>query len=61
MMAAQGKRGQPGQKGDRGERGEPGLPVVAAEIGPDGILKLTNGDGSQVDCDLYPLLSKLAR
>lgn len=60
MIAGQGKRGQPGQKGDRGERGEAGLPVVAAQIDGEGILTLTNGDGSQVTCDLYPLLSKLA-
>lgn len=61
MIAGQGKRGQPGQKGDRGERGPAGMPVVAAQITADGILILTNGDGTTVDCDLYPVLTKVAQ
>lgn len=61
LVASQGKTGKPGERGipGRGERGEPGLPVVAASISDVGLLTLVNGDGSTVDCDLYPLLSKL--
>lgn len=61
LMASQGKRGQPGDRGIgiKGERGEAGLPVIAAHVSDDGLLTLVNGDGSQVDVDLYPLLSKL--
>lgn len=62
LIAAQGKRGKPGDVGPRGERGlqgPPGLPVVAATIDDNGLLTLTNGDGSTVTCDLYPVLSKI--
>ena len=61
MIAMQGKRGQTGDKapGIKGDRGEPGQPVVAATVDDEGLLTLTNGDGSTVTCDLYPLLSKL--
>lgn len=61
LIAAQGKRGQPGErgmKGDKGERGDCGLPVVAMSIDASGMLALTNGDGSIVVCDLYPVLSQ---
>lgn len=61
LIAAQGKRGQPGErgmKGDKGERGDCGLPVVAMSIDASGMLTLTNGDGSVVVCDLYPVLSQ---
>jgi hypothetical protein len=61
MIAAQGKRGHPGERGVglKGDRGSPGEPVVAGDVSDDGVLTLTNGDGSQVSIDLYPLLSKL--
>lgn len=62
LMAGQGKRGAPGlpgERGEKGERGEPGSPVVALDIDSEGLLTLTNGDGSTVTCDLYPVLSKL--
>ena len=62
LIAAQGKRGQPGAQGPKGERGERGLPgasVVAASIDDDGMLTLLNGDGTEVRCDLYPLLSRI--
>ena len=61
LVASQGKRGSPGErgpKGDRGERGDPGSAVVAMQCDPDGMLTLINGDGSTVQCDLYPILSK---
>lgn len=61
LMAAQGKQGKPGDRGAtlRGERGLPGESVVDARVDDDGLLTLTNGDGTTVTCDLYPLLSKL--
>jgi len=62
LIAAQGKRGNQGDrglKGDKGDRGENGTPVVAMDINLDGLLTLTNGDGSQVTCDLYPVLSQI--
>lgn len=61
MIAGQGKRGQPGQNGDRGERGPSGSPIVAAQITSEGLLILTNGDGTTVECDLYPVLTKVAQ
>jgi hypothetical protein len=62
LWASQGKQGKPGErgmKGDRGERGEAALPVVAMIVDGEGLLTLTNGDGSTVVCDLYPVLAKL--
>lgn len=61
LMASQGKRGKPGEKGDAGVglRGLPGTPIKRVEISDDGVLMLHNGDGSTVECDLYPLLSKI--
>lgn len=64
MIAAQGKRGnpgEPGRAGPKGDRGAPGVPLVAASVDDDGLLVLTNGDGTVSECDLYPLLTKLAR
>lgn len=62
LWAAQGKTGKPGErgpKGDKGDRGDAGLPVVAMSVDGEGLLTLTNGDGSQVTCDLYPVLAKI--
>lgn len=59
LIAAQGKRGNVGERGPKGERGPAGAPVIAASIDPEGLLTLTNGDGSVVTCDLYPVLSRL--
>jgi hypothetical protein len=55
LMAQQGKRGGPGlvTKADRGTR-PAGMSITA-----DGVLKLKMDDGSEVECDLYPLLSRL--
>lgn len=55
LLAQQGKRGAPGlvTKGDRG-RG-----VASIDVSGDGVLTLRMDDGSTVECDLYPLLSRL--
>lgn len=59
LVAAQGKRGQQGERGERGLRGDPGPAVLDLVLDDDGLLTLTNGDGTTVLCDLYPLLSKM--
>ena len=59
LMATQGKQGKPGERGERGLKGDAGPPVVGLSISKDAVLTLTNGDGSTVDLDLYPLLSSL--
>lgn len=64
LIAAQGKRGNHGERGApgaKGDRGEPGASVIAVAVNDDGLLTLTNGDGTEVHCDLYPLLSRLQR
>lgn len=61
MLAAQGGYGKPGKPGERGERGPPGPTPAALEVDPEGMLTLRFGDGSALGCDLYPLLSRLAR
>jgi hypothetical protein len=53
LLAAQGKRGVPGQRGPAGPK------VARMEINGEGLLLLTNADGSQVKCDLYPVLDKM--
>jgi len=62
LLSGVGKRGDRGERGERGlkgDRGEPGASVIAIDVDGDGLLTLTNADGSTVQCDLYPLLSKL--
>lgn len=60
IIAMQGKQGKPGRTGDRGAPGNPvTASVVAARISNDGVITLTNADGSEVECDLHPILSKL--
>lgn len=56
-------RGKPGQavKGEPGPRGLPGAPLAAALVSEDGAIILTNGDGSEVEADLYPLLSRVLK
>lgn len=57
-----GKEGQSGPKGERGEpgkRGEPGVSVVSLDCSDEGVLTLTLSDGTQINCDLYPVLSQL--
>lgn len=61
LMAAQGKRGKPGERGPNGVglRGLPGASVKQLRVNDNGVLRLVNADGSEVECDLYPLLSKI--
>lgn len=61
LVASQGKAGKPGDRGAPGPagRGEPGSPVIAASIDGNGLLTLVNGDGSTVECDMYPVLAKI--
>jgi hypothetical protein len=61
LVASQGKAGKPGERGLPGPagRGDPGSPVISASIDGNGLLTLVNGDGSAVECDMYPVLSKL--
>ena len=62
MIAAQGRQGKPGLKGDKGDpgrRGDFGPKLAGAEIDDEGVLTLTNADGSTIRCDLYPLLSRI--
>jgi hypothetical protein len=61
LIASPGKRGDKGERGVKGDRGEPGMAVVALAIADDGLLRLTNGDGSAVELDLYPLLARIAQ
>jgi hypothetical protein len=63
VIAMRGKAGPPGPsvKGDPGKsiKGDPGEAVVSMSIDGQGMLTLVNGDGSEVECDLYPVLSKI--
>lgn len=63
VIAMRGKPGQPGQaiKGDPGKgiKGDAGPRVVSLSADGDGVLTLVNGDGTKVECDLYPLLAKV--
>jgi len=54
-----GRDGIDGKDGAPGERGFAGAPVVTMDINDDGLLTLTNADGSTVTADFYPLLSRL--
>lgn len=62
LIAAQGKQGKPGERGrgERGERGPPGPAPIDLKVDAEGLITLTNADGSTLSCDLYPLLQKLA-
>jgi len=58
LMSTQGK---PGKQGERGPKGDTGhvRAVTAMRADNDGLLTLVNADGSTVECDLYPVLSRL--
>jgi hypothetical protein len=63
-MASQGKQGKPGDKGPVGPAGPPGKDapvIVRMEADNDGLIRLVTSDGSEVTCDLYPVLAKLVR
>jgi hypothetical protein len=58
-MASQGKQGKPGEKGAKGDPGASGPAVIAMTCDDQGMMTLLNSDGSEVNCDLYPLLMQL--
>lgn len=60
MRGKPGQQGERGMKGDRGEQGPAGPAVLHMEADDNGLIHLVNGDGSTVDLDLYPVLSKIA-
>ncbi|AZO77491.1 MULTISPECIES: hypothetical protein [unclassified Bosea (in: a-proteobacteria)] len=60
LIAAQGKRGNPGERGREGQRGLAGVQIARMEVSEEGLLTISNDDGSQIECDLYPVLSRLA-
>lgn len=57
LAAMRGKPGKPGPKGDPGKVIT--ASVTEASISEDGRLALINADGTTVECDLYPVLSKI--
>lgn len=62
LLTTPGKIGKPGPKGDKGDKGPQGPPsaaVIGLEFSEGGLLVLRNGDGTVVECDLYPVLSKV--
>ncbi len=59
LIAGQGKQGKPGERGAKGDRGPTGPALVGLTVSADGLLKAVNGDGREVECDLYPILSRL--
>ena len=61
LMASQGKQGKPGEKGPAGPPGKDAAAIVAMDVDPDGLIRLIKSDGSEVTCDLYPVLAKLVR
>lgn len=60
LLAMQGKQGKPGPA-LKGDRGPPGPAPQAMAVDDQGMLTLRNADGSIVTCDLYPLLSRIAK
>lgn len=74
IVAMQGKAGKPPEPSvvrdavraavaalPPAKKGDPGPPVVAMDVDAEGMLTLTNADGSVVTCDLYPVLAKVAQ
>jgi hypothetical protein len=64
LIVARGKPGRPGDRGPQGERGAPGVPgpaVTSLELDHTGMMMLTNADGSTVEHDVAPVLSRLLR
>lgn len=62
LMASQGKQGRPGERGapgQKGDRGDSSPAVVSVDLDAQGLFRLTNADGSVVDADLYPVLSRI--
>jgi hypothetical protein len=64
IFARRGRAGPPGDAGPIGQRGYPGPPGPLPEalaVDDDGLLTLRYSDGTRLDCDLYPLLSRIVR
>ena len=64
LVSPRGKPGRPGDRGpqgERGARGEPGPAVTGIEIDHTGMVALRNADGSTVEHDFAPVLSRLMR
>lgn len=63
VITMRGKPGKPGEQGPigKGIRGEPGPAVTGISIDDDGIVTLTNADGTEARGDFYGVLSKLVR
>lgn len=59
LVASQGTRGKPGES-VKGDPGRPGPAVRSIDIDDEGMLTLINADGTKAQCDLYPLLAKVA-
>jgi phage terminase large subunit-like protein len=55
------KAGAPGEPGPKGDPGTAGSAVVSMKSDSEGVVTIKNADGSEVVCDLYPVLSQLAR
>lgn len=61
LLASGGSKGKAGERGDAGRPGAPGPGLRAIRVDDHGLLSAVNADGTTVECDLYPLLSKLGR
>lgn len=63
LMASKGSRGPQGERGVPGERGPAGadgtFPIAFALDGETNLV-ITLSDGTELTCDLYPILSRLA-
>lgn len=61
LSSAQGKTGRPGEPG-KSIKGDPGKAavVVKGHVDEQGLLTLENSDGSTVEVDFYPVLSKVS-
>lgn len=63
LFASGGVKGRPGDRGPAGppgERGQPGPGVQHMEVDDEGRIIIRNADGTTVEGDLYPVLSKIA-
>lgn len=58
LLASPGRRGKPGESPSP-IPGPPGAKVASITVDGEGVLTLTNADGSVVQCDFYPLLIKV--
>lgn len=62
LIAMRGKPGRPGERGERGEAGKGGVPgpgVVSIDIDDSGMVTIENADGSTVQGDFAPVLSRM--